>query len=116
MKIPAIIEVHQQIVSRNVLDKWHWNKRRKHSRAWESDIWKAFRLSTPKAKGKVKLKITSYRTRLLDHDNLVGGCKGILDAMKRLGIIIDDTPDLIEVEYEQMKVKGTDSRTVFEFY
>jgi hypothetical protein len=58
--------------------------------------------------GKRWVRITSYRSRLLDHGNLVGGCKPIPDALKRLGWIEDDTPELVEIEYLQIKEKGRD--------
>jgi len=111
-----VIEISVATLSRNQLDSMHWSNRSKYSKNWQSLIYAAFKFKCPKASGKVFLKITGYRPRLLDHDNFIGGCKGVLDAMKRLGIILDDSPDFIEVQYEQRKVKNAETKTVFEFF
>ena len=105
------IEIPETILSRNRLDTMHWSKRYRYSQKWEALIWRAFNCKPPRARGKVKLKITSLRPGILDHDNLVGGCKGIIDAMKRLGMLIDDTPSFVEVEYQQRKAKREEQRT-----
>ena len=43
-------------------------------------------------KMKVHLCIRSYRTRLIDFGNLVGGAKIIPDCLQKLGYIFDDSP------------------------
>lgn len=53
----------------------------------------------------MEVKIKSFRERLLDEDNLSGGCKGLLDAMKRLGMIVNDDPKHVKVSYSQETVK-----------
>jgi len=58
------------------------------------------------------VRITSYRRRLLDFDNLTGGCKYFLDSCKYSGLIPDDRPQDIAVEVVQVKVKSkADERT-----
>lgn len=52
------------------------------------------------------IKIISYRKRLLDYGNLVGGAKPIPDALVALGWLWDDSPEWSEVVYEQVKVKN----------
>ena len=49
------------------------------------------------------LRITSFRTRLLDTDNLC--VKWFIDAIKLVGLIEDDTPKHIELQTRQQKVK-----------
>lgn len=56
------------------------------------------------AAGKRKVTIVSYRKRLLDYGNLVGGAKPILDALKKLGWIVDDSPAWVIEEYKQFAV------------
>ena len=51
---------------------------------------------------KYKIKIISYRARKLDYDNLVLGCKGLVDAMIDENLIWDDSPDYVDVTYEQV--------------
>ena len=54
--------------------------------------------------GRCKVSIVSYRTRYCDFDNLVGGCKYLLDALRRCGYIEDDAPTFIALEVRQFKV------------
>ena len=48
-----------------------------------------------------KLTIISYRKRLLDYDNLVGGCKQLLDACSEEKLIWDDAPKYLDLKVEQ---------------
>lgn len=50
------------------------------------------------------VRITSYRRRLLDPDNLAGGCKYFLDCCKYSQLINDDRPQDIILEVRQEKV------------
>ena len=77
---------------------------------------KAIYLSIPRslARNFKKVKIQSNRTRLLDVDNFVGGCKPIVDALKEYGLIEDDSPDKVKVEYEQKKTNGNFTVIVLE--
>ena len=49
------------------------------------------------------VRITSIRNRLLDPDNLVGGCKYIIDALTKAKVIKDDTQKDIRLEVYQAK-------------
>lgn len=52
----------------------------------------------------VKLtRLIGTRGRLMDYDNLVGGAKPVLDALKVLGMVKDDSPKWIKVDYQQKK-------------
>ena len=50
---------------------------------------------------KYKICILSYRKKKLDYDNLVGGCKGLIDALIDEEFIFDDSPDYIDLHVEQ---------------
>lgn len=64
--------------------------------------------------GKVLVRITSYRRRLLDKDNLCG--KYFLDAARYSCLICDDKPENINYEISQCKVKSeNDEETQIEF-
>ena len=52
---------------------------------------------------KVRLRIVSYRNRLVDFANLVGGAKPIPDCLQRLGYIVDDSPKWFECDYQQIQ-------------
>jgi Holliday junction resolvase RusA-like endonuclease len=65
----------------------------------------------PKATGKRKLVIIRRGKGTLDQDNLAGGCKGLIDAIKAEGLILDDDQGSIEVEFHQAITKS-DPHTV----
>lgn len=46
-------------------------------------------------------RLIGYRQREFDHDNLVGGCKVVVDAMARAGLLVSDKPADVEVTYRQ---------------
>ena len=52
------------------------------------------------------VRIKSHRVRLLDVDNLYGGCKHLIDSLRLSGIIPDDDPTSITLEVTQEKIKG----------
>ena len=58
-------------------------------------------MNCEEAKGKRSVCITIWRKRLLDKDNLVGGCKQIIDVLKDLGLIYDDSPKYLDLKVEQ---------------
>ena len=49
-----------------------------------------------------KVVITTYRKqRIRDHANLVGGCKGLIDALVNAQLLHDDSDLWMEAEYHQ---------------
>ena len=52
------------------------------------------------------VRIRSFRVRMLDIDNLYGGCKHLIDSLRGASIIPDDDPESITLEVTQEKVKG----------
>ena len=51
-----------------------------------------------------RVRIVSKRVRLCDPDNLVGGVKYLLDALRTAEVIPEDTPQAISLEVSQEKV------------
>ena len=45
---------------------------------------------------KCNLAIVSMRKRLIDYDNLVAGCKQLIDALCDEGFIFDDAPKYLD--------------------
>tara|TARA_Y100000401_G_scaffold38325_1_gene28928 strand:+ start:18757 stop:19122 length:366 start_codon:yes stop_codon:yes gene_type:complete len=97
------------IKSRNVIDKLHWaakgRLRDEYILLIKSEM---VRKKIPKADKDrcYTLEIVSWRKRLLDYDNLVGGCKQLIDAMVHAGFIYDDSNKHIRLMIKQ--VKNTD--------
>ena len=94
------------IKSRNVLDRQHWAKKSVLKKEYALLIRNQMRLNNieevtePK---KLNLNIVSTRKRLLDYDNLVGGCKQLIDALADEGFIWDDCPRFLHLSIEQTK-------------
>ncbi len=53
-----------------------------------------------------RVRIVSRRVRLCDPDNLVGGVKHLVDALRIGGIIPEDDPKAITLEVSQEKVSS----------
>lgn len=51
------------------------------------------------------LRITGRRVRLLDADNFAGGTKQLTDCIRRAGLIPDDDPESVELQFAQEKVR-----------
>ncbi len=61
------------------------------------------------------VRIISHRCRLLDPDNLVGGCKYAIDALRYAGVIKDDREEDIKLEVFQVKTKTRkEEKTIIE--
>lgn len=58
--------------------------------------------SQARSAGRTRVSIESRRCRLCDPDNL--SVKAILDAMRYEGLILDDSPDHIELVVKQTRV------------
>lgn len=52
--------------------------------------------------------ITAFTVRPRDPDNLGGGCKPLLDALRKIRLIPDDDPYSIELEVKQRPVEHFD--------
>ena len=64
---------------------------------------------------RIAIKIVSFRTRLLDPDNLVGGVKYFIDSLRYAALIPDDRPQDITLEVSQEKVQTRkEERTTIE--
>ena len=50
---------------------------------------------------KTNLHIECTTKRVMDYDNLVGGCKGLIDALWREGFIGDDSPKFTTMQITQ---------------
>lgn len=50
---------------------------------------------------RAKVHIMRQGAKLLDEDNLAGGMKPLIDSLRKLGIIVDDSPDRMSLTVEQ---------------
>ena len=105
--------------STNQLERMHWavKKRMRSSFAWElvaalgeTDMRLPPLLIGPKAP-KRRIAITIYRPRLLDDDNCAGGLKPLLDAMRDLGLLRNDSPKWMDLVKPVQYVSKDNQRT-----
>lgn len=57
-----------------------------------------------KGNARHRVRIISRRVRLCDPDNLVGGCKFLIDSLRLARIIPEDNPQSLALEVAQEKV------------
>lgn len=89
------------IPSQNTRDAQHWSKRNRDTKRAESML-RVLSRGIPKASTKRIVHVTSYRKqRCRDDSNLRGGAKGLLDAIVRCGLLLDDSDKLASISYEQ---------------
>ncbi len=92
-----------EIPSQNESDHMHWSKRHKMTKLWETWIRYAMRPNAMDcASGKRSVHIHAFRKRrITDASNLHGGAKYAVDAIKRCGLLIDDSDKWVTLTYEQ---------------
>jgi len=83
----------------NVLLRMHWRERRALNTEW---FWlvkvatQDLEIPRPAPNERRRLAIMSWRVQLADDDNLRGGMKPLLDALKNAELIYDDGPRYID--------------------
>jgi len=66
----------------------------------------------PKATGPRKLIIERHGRKVLDQDNLVSGAKAVVDCIKEQRLILDDNPDVCQMEFRQVVSRKGGPHTV----
>lgn len=99
--------IKREIPSQNKRDRRHWRIDHKETKDVESILRYAMRGNKmDEAKVKKIVTLISYRRqRITDVANLHGGAKGWVDAIKRAGLIVDDSDKWAEIKYEQFTLK-----------
>lgn len=103
-------EITGPTFSTNTLERMHWavKKRHRSTMAWQIVAGAAdagnplppIIMAPPDVR--MRVKITIYRARRFDPDNVRGGTvKIILDAMRDLQLLKNDSPRWLELEVEQ---------------
>jgi hypothetical protein len=114
-------EVHPLVVWRrtptnNELLGLHWRARMRLRDEWYYLVKVAaqeFEIPKQGPAERRSLRIVSYRLQLADEDNLKGGVKPVIDALKNGGFILDDDPQAISQEVEQIQIhRRKDERTL----
>ena len=106
--IPIIIQSLNQTL------RQHWGAKSRTKKEYKVLIRNQMRLNRIKKTDvavRWNVTITSYRKKLLDKDNLIGGAKSLLDSLCDEGFIFDDTPDMVSVRYYQKISKSKEYYT-----
>ena len=87
--------------SLNKLIRMHWRERQKLMKTWDwevkaamSETYREIRFEHPKR----NLRIISYRKRISDEDNFVGGLKPLIDALVLNHLLVDDSNKFMVLE------------------
>jgi len=106
------IVIERRTLSQNTRDRLHHMEKHKERNQWILLLRFCISPMPPPPQEHQNIIITSFREKLiLDHANLVGGMKGLIDAMVAAGLMFDDSDRWITVEYKQEKCKRIDERT-----
>lgn len=92
-----------RLYSPNLTDHWHWGKRRKHKEDVAKHVLAVLGRRHQKQRGKIKLGIAIYHPRMFDKDNMYRSVKPLVDAIKNLGWIEDDSEELLDLEVLQFR-------------
>lgn len=81
----------------------HWSVYRRSRKLWDRLVWGAMAQVGAKAERlpKATVRIVRQASRKLDKDNLYGACKPVVDALKANWLILDDSPEHIELTVAQ---------------
>ena len=94
--------------------RFHWAKNKKIKKQYELIIRNQMSLNniTKAIVGeRFSLHIVSYRKRLLDHDNLYGAHKWLIDALCNELFIFEDDPKHCKITIDQYSVKKQSDRS-----
>jgi Holliday junction resolvase RusA-like endonuclease len=103
--------------SGSVYTREHWAVKRELRKrfGWVMLMEQRLQMPTlPPAEGKRAVKITIHRNRPLDKDNLYSGCKPMIDAMRDIRLIKNDSPKWIELSVSQEACHRGQERTEIE--
>lgn len=99
-----ILEIPRATPSRNATFHKHWLASYREKKLWAWEVRLALSGRRPMAfTGRARVTIERRSRRLLDPDNLVGGFKSLLDALKAERIIADDSAAHIDLVPKQTK-------------
>ncbi len=108
------VVIRRRVPSQNQSQYRHWSLYLQEKEHWflliRSQLPPRHPIQEP-----VRMRLVSYRNRLVDFANLVGGAKPIPDALVRLGHLKDDSPKWFHCDYSQLQVPKAEERTELEF-
>src|SRR3954471_20415593 len=92
------IIINRRVPSQNAAQYRHWSVYTQERDAWFILLRAQLPPRQP-VNEPMRIVLHSYRTRLVDYANLVGGAKPIPDSLIRLGYLKDDSPHWFSCDY-----------------
>lgn len=99
-----------RVESLNKLLTSHWSKRYASNNAWFAKVIAIAGARYERPKVRQDVTLTVYLNRELDRDNLIGGCKGLIDSLTKAGYLKDDKPEWCVVTYNSEPCKKGQER------
>jgi hypothetical protein len=106
------VTIGRRVPSQNASTYAHWRDYKKEKDAWAALLRAALKPRMKAPHAMVFVTIVSYRQKLCDYANLVGGAKPIPDTLIKLRYLHDDSPEWMRASYHQHKCARADERTV----
>lgn len=101
--------------SLNKVLRMHWRAKSRFLDDWEWLVRIGLPVEYERAVDvKQQVAITIHNARTYDKDNAYGACKVILDSLKALGLIVDDSARWLDVDVRQEKSTRKDKHTTIE--
>lgn len=101
----GFFEMRVKLPSLNEWQRMHWAKRKRFKDELRIEVLAhSRRKNIMPADMPRSVRIVRYSAGTLDRDNLVGGCKPLVDALVRNRLLVDDSPEWCDVSYIQEKV------------
>lgn len=102
-----VLEIPRAPASPNEFLGFHWRHRKRNSDLWQKEIRVAlaaqqyFGIQKPLNRAHVAIERRSRGQ--MDPDNLYGAVKPVIDALRYAGILLDDSPDHLELAVTQVR-------------
>lgn len=111
-----VLDIPDVPPSLNKVLRMHWSKKSRLALDW---AWKAriafdYQNSSILRIGKKQVKITLHHSRMYDKDNAYGSCKVLVDCLRGLKVIQDDTAEWLELTVEQARCPHKQRHTIIE--
>lgn len=106
--------------SANKYQRMHWAVKKKLRTRFHAELFVASlesgKFGYPHAKMRVQINVHSKgaTARRLDPDNLWGGCKPLIDAMRDVGLIRNDSPKWLDLGVSEIRTDGPFTEILFE--
>jgi len=109
------LEIPRIPISPNYIRGKHWRVRHRESKLWNEEVYYAVhqaRVHRDAPYQKAKVVIERRSRGELDKDNLYACVKPVIDALRYAHVLVDDSPDHLELEVTQTRHHKLPPRTL----